>query len=310
MPSNLQTLQLLGLDQTIPTEVNQRVNGALNRPEWDANYNPCPEALASAHMPEGEVITLRNWRATQVYAGTERDIRIYLPNVDQLPADGYRVLVCSDGPFYLAKSGPVRATKVLDTLHAQGEIEPTIGIFLPSGRPDHPVAVPIESYGPIEAQRSLEYDQLSADYGEFVFGEVLPYVAQHCAVSISIKPQHRTMCGISSGALGGFMAAWHHPDQCQRVISHCGSYTDIWGGHNVPSLLRQKPRKPIRVFLQSGENDANTPFGNWPLANQAMASALDWAGYDFRFEFGVGGHNLHHAGSIFADTLRWSWRED
>jgi enterochelin esterase family protein len=39
-----------------------------------------------------------------------------------------------------------------------------------------------------------------------------------------------------------------------------------------------------------------------------MASALDFAGYDFRFEFGVGGHNLSHGGALFAETLRWLFR--
>ena len=117
------------------------------------------------------------------------------------------------------------------------------------------------------------------------------------------------MCGVSSGGIGAFMAAWHFPDQCRRVLSHCGSYTDIWGGHNCPSLLRTNPRKPLRVFLQSGANDVNSPFGDWALANQTMASALAWAGYDYRFEFGTGGHNLHHGGALFADSLRWLWRD-
>jgi enterochelin esterase family protein len=92
------------------------------------------------------------------------------------------------------------------------------------------------------------------------------------------------------------------------VISHCGSYADIWGGHNVPSLVRHNTRKPIRVFLQNGANDANTPFGNWALANQTMARALAWAGYGYRLEFGVGGHNLDHGSAIFAETLHWIWR--
>ena len=45
--------------------------------------------------------------------------------------------------------------------------------------------------------------------------------------------------------------------------------------------------------------------GNWPLANKEMAAALEFAGYDFQFEFGSGGHNLRHGGALFADTLRW-----
>ena len=36
-----------------------------------------------------------------------------------------------------------------------------------------------------------------------------------------------------------------------------------------------------------------------------MAAALSFAGYDLRFEFGTGGHNLRHGGALFADALRW-----
>ena len=80
---------------------------------------------------------------------------------------------------------------------------------------------------------------------------------------------------------------------------------NIRGGHNFPYLIRSTPRKPLRVFLQSGALDANIVTGSWPLANQQMAAALDFAGYDYRFEFGVGGHNLRQGGALFAQTLRW-----
>ena len=129
-------------------------------------------------------------------------------------------------------------------------------------------------------------------------------------VTIDPDPTRRTVCGISSGGIAAFTAAWHFPDQCRRVLSHCGSFTDIWGGHNFPSLVRRTPRKPLRVFLQSGANDANTPFGDWALANRTMASALEYAGYDYRFEFGTGGHTLAHGGALFAESLRWLWREE
>ena len=36
-----------------------------------------------------------------------------------------------------------------------------------------------------------------------------------------------------------------------------------------------------------------------------MASALEYAGYEYRFVFGEGGHSLRHGGAIFADSLRW-----
>ena len=90
----------------------------------------------------------------------------------------------------------------------------------------------------------------------------------------------------------------------------CGSFTNIRGGNQVQYLVRSNERKDIKVFLQSGERDADIILGSWPLANQTLAASLDYAGYDFRFEFGTGGHNLRHGGSMFAETLRWLWNKD
>ena len=89
------------------------------------------------------------------------------------------------------------------------------------------------------------------------------------------------------------------------MLSHCGSFVNLRGGHAWPYLIRSTERHPIRVFMQSGESDADIIYGSWPLANHQVAAALEFAGYDMRFEFGTGGHTLRHAGSMFAESLRW-----
>jgi enterochelin esterase family protein len=94
------------------------------------------------------------------------------------------------------------------------------------------------------------------------------------------------------------------------VLSQIGSFTNIRGGHVYPALIRKTERKPIRVFLQDGSNDLNNLHGNWPLANQEMASALAFMGYDFKFEFGEGAHSGKHGGAILPDSLRWLWRPE
>jgi enterochelin esterase family protein len=218
-----------------------------------------------------------------------------------------KIIVFNDGAAYLSRSGAVRATRVLDHLHYTQVLGNTIAAFINPGVPaaQHVPEVPIESYGPSQAQRSWEYDRLTADYGHFLIEEILPLAEATLDCRISAKASDRIVCGISSGGIAAFNAAWHFPGSFANVISHCGSFTNIWGGHNYPYLVRTTPRKPIRVFLQSGENDAQTLFGDWGLANKAMASALRYAGYSIQFEFGVGGHTLKHAGACFADALRW-----
>jgi enterochelin esterase family protein len=86
-----------------------------------------------------------------------------------------------------------------------------------------------------------------------------------------------SLIGISSGGICAFTAAWERPDAFSKVLSHVGSFTNIRGGHVYPSVIRKTERKPIRVFLQEGSNDLDNLHGNWPLANQEMAAALEAA---------------------------------
>jgi enterochelin esterase family protein len=119
----------------------------------------------------------------------------------------------------------------------------------------------------------------------------------------------RAICGLSSGGICAFNAAWERPDYFSKVVSHCGSFVDIRGGYALAPAVRRSPPKPLRVFLQTGEHDLDIAFGNWPLANRELASALSYHGYDHQLVVGAGGHSLAHGGAIFADTLRWLWRD-
>ena len=76
-----------------------------------------------------------------------------------------------------------------------------------------------------------------------------------------------------------------------------------------PALIRKAEPRPIRVFLQDGSGDLDNRFGSWPLANQQMAAALKFTGYDHKFVYGDGGHNGKHGGAILPDSLRWLWRD-
>ena len=301
-----ETYRRYGLDGRGPLTANGRANAeimrALDTP-GDRAYHPCPEAFPRPGAPTGRVKSYPAWAEATVFADTRRDLWIYTPpgfdDADDEPA----LIVFNDGGGYLDRDGAVRAVAVLDTLANAGEITPTVAVFVNpgvlGGDVDQETAM---------AQRSVEYDTVDDRYVTFLEADVLPFVEGALGRALTRDPTRRTICGISSGGICAFNAAWHRPDLFGRVISHCGSFTAIRGGHNYPSMVRRTLRKPIRVFLQSGVNDADIVIGSWPLANQTMAAALDFAGYDCRFEFGEGGHNLRHGGALFAETLRWLWR--
>ena len=105
--------------------------------------------------------------------------------------------------------------------------------------------------------------------------------------------------------------AWERPDLFSKVLSHVGSFTNIRGGDAYPGLIRktEKNPKPVRVFLQDGENDLDNLHGNWPLANRQMAAALAFKGYDYAFIYGQGFHSNKHGRSLLPDSLRWLWRD-
>jgi enterochelin esterase family protein len=191
---------------------------------------------------------------------------------------------------------------VFDNLIQRGDMPATIGLFVNPGDkgPGNPI------YGGTD-NRSFEYDSLGDQYARFLLEELLPQVEQR--YRITGDPAGRAICGISSGGICAFTAAWERPDAFGKVVSHCGSFTNIRGGHNYPSMIRRAARKPLRVFLQSGANDIDVVFGSWPIANQDMAAALAYREYDYQFVFGEGGHSLKHGGEIFPDTLRWLWRD-
>ena len=105
--------------------------------------------------------------------------------------------------------------------------------------------------------------------------------------------------------------AFEHPEAFQKVISHCGSFAKLQNGHLLPFAVREcnASEKPIRVFLQSGTGDAKIKFGDWFLQNQVMQNALEFAGIEHTFEWGVGRHDIWHGTSVMPETLKWLWRD-
>lgn len=274
----------------------------------DVHYHPCPEAFVVDGVPSGTVSRHKQWRSIAAYPDTERTLSVYLPALPDgvSSAEPLALLVCNDGDGYLSRNGSVRVTHVLDNLIHTGAIPPMAAVFVMPGIP----ASESDPRSPVAAaQRSMEYDSCNGRYLGFLQDEVLPFIAQTHAVKFAEDPAQRAICGISSGGSCAFTAAWFGPHVFGRVISHCGSFTHIRGANHYPYLIRREPRKPIKVFIQSGRMDADIITGSWALANQTMAAALEFAGYDYRFEFGEGGHNLRHGGALFGETLRWLWAD-
>ncbi len=264
------------------------------------DYKLGPDSMPQDGVPQGEVIKA-HWKSEKVYPGTERDYWIYVPKQydGSTPAC---LMVFQDGSSYVGTNGQVRVPIVFDNLIHKKEMPVTIGLFINPG-----VIPATEPDTKARQNRSFEYDSLGDQYVRFLVEEMIPEVEKK--YKIVKDPAGRAICGMSSGGICAFTAAWERPNEFGKVVSHIGSFTNIRGGHNYPALIRKTEKKPIRVFLQDGSNDLDNLHGNWPLANQEMAAALKFMKYDYDFVLGDGAHSAKHGGSIFPETMRWLWRD-
>jgi sugar lactone lactonase YvrE/enterochelin esterase-like enzyme len=251
-------------------------------------------------VPKGKLIT-STWTTSKIFPGTTRDYSVYVP----AQYDGARpacVMIFQDGNGFASERGPWHAPAVMDSLIEQGAMPVTIAIFIDPGV--RPAASPDQM---ARYNRSYEYDGLGDRYARFLIEEILPEVGKQ--YKLSIDPNDRALAGSSSGGIAAFTAAWERPDYFRRVLSFIGSYTNLRGGDSYIDLIRKMEPKPLRVFLQDGSADQDIYSGWWWLANQGMARSLAYAGYDVKFEAGVEGHNSKHGSAIFADAMRWLWRD-
>lgn len=261
------------------------------------DYPLHPDSQRQEGVPRGTV-TAHHLTDSKIYPGTERDYFIYVPAQydGKTPA---AVMVFQDGRNYTTDEGQWRVPIVFDNLIHRGEMPVTIGVFV------NPGVVAAGQDGQDRFNRSFEYDTVSDRYASFVIDEILPLVAKDYL--ITDDPNLRGIAGSSSGAIAAFGVAWHRPDQFRRVFSTIGTYVGLRGGNEYPTLIRKTEPKPIRVFLQDGKNDLNIYGGSWWNANLTMLSALEWAGYAVKHEWGEGGHNGKHGGAILPDAMRWLW---
>lgn len=256
-----------------------------------------------AEVPRGTV-TKHVWQS-KIFPDTIRRYWVYVP-AQYDPAQPAAVMVFQDGHAYVDEQGDFRVPVVFDNLIHRREMPVTIAILIDPG---HQGALLPQKPGwqPAPANRSFEYDTLSDQYARMLIEEILPAVGKQ--YMLTDDANMRAICGISSGGICAWTVAWERPDMFHKVLSHIGSFTNIRGGHNCQSLIRKTEPKPIRVLLQDGSNDLDNKHGNWWLANQQMAASLKFAGYDYKFVTGDGGHDGKHGGAIFPESLRWLWRK-
>ena len=275
-------------------------------PALAQRYSLGPDSQRQSGVPQGAV-TKHTLPPGKFYAGTPHNYSPYVPKQYD-PASPAPLLIFLDGSGFLRNSDP--APTVLDNLIAKHDLPPMLAIFIDPG-----ILPTISQNAQNRYERIFEYDSLSDRFATFLIEELIPEVGKR--YNISKDPNARALAGVSTGAVGAFVAAWNRPDQFRRVLSFIGTYVAMKGADSLPALIRKTEPKPLRIFLQDGRNDhlaPNQPFGSfyagsWPINNEVMLQALQYAGYDVKFELGEGAHDMVQGAAILPDALRWLWRE-
>lgn len=269
-------------------------------------YTLGPDSKPQPGVPHGTV-TSHQLKPGALYPGTPHTYSLYIPaGYDASKPAPFMIFL--DGSGFLRDTNP--APIVLDNLIARHDLPPLVAIFIDPG-----VLPALSDQAQNRFERIFEYDSLSDRFSRFLLTELLPEIAK--THPLSPNPDDHAIAGVSTGAVGAFMAAWNRPDQFHRVLSFIGTYVAMKGADSLPALIRKTEPKPIRIFLQDGRLDhivAAEPYGtsyagSWPINNEVISQALQYAGYDTTLVMGEGAHDNQQAAAILPDALRWLWRD-
>jgi enterochelin esterase family protein len=258
-------------------------------------YKLTSDSLPQEGVPKGKV-TKHVWDTSKIYPETTRDYWVYVPKQYESSKPAC-VMIFQDGEVFIDEEGPVNIPVVFDNLIHKQEMPVTIAILINSGIKDG------------KSQRRLEYGTVSDTYARFLLEEIIPEVGKH--YNLTNDREGRAISGSSAGGICSYIVGWERNDAFSKVVSFIGGFVGVPGAGEYPSKARitRGDPKPLRVYLQTGENDLNFILGDVKLGNMDMANALEFAGYDYRFEMGTGGHDLKHGGANLPNTLRWLWRD-
>ncbi len=283
------------------------------------NYTDAPELKVKEGVPQGTLYEFTmDSTDSKVYPGIAKNQAGVVP---------YTRKVCVYVPKQYVAGKPAPFIVVQDGIHYTNTLPKILDNMIHEKRLPVMIAVMINSGGGDAqgSERGLEYDTLSAKYTGFIESEVLPRIEKDYGVRFTDDPEGRATMGGSSGAACAFTMAWYRPELYRKVLSYSGTFVNqqspedpklphgAWEYHE--HLIPQSERKPIRIWMEVGENDIGfqrdeASLHNWVLANQRMAAALKEKGYACNYVFAKDAK--HVDGRVTRQTLpgalEWLWK--
>jgi len=279
-------------------------------------YAPAPEQTARDGVPKGRVASFTlNAADSRFYpdiglkgATPTRKVTVYIPS-QYVPGTPAALMVAADA--FGARNNQL--PNILDNMIADHRLPVIIAVMVANGGGDGS-----------GSERGLEYDTVSGKNAEFIETEILPKVEKDYGVMLTKDPDGRMALAASSGGVASFTMAWFHPELYHRVLTFSGTYVNqhpdadhphgAWEYHE--HLIPESPIKPLRVWMEVGQNDlgsTNTAaaFHNWLIANMRMADALKAKGNHYQLIYAKGvGHTDHNViAQTLPQALEFLWKD-
>jgi enterochelin esterase-like enzyme len=248
------------------------------------NYRTAPEDAVRPGVPKGKVISFSmNSADSKIFPGTgapfKRNVAVYVPS-QYVPGTPAPFIVSCDQYGLSPRTGHFQTT--LDNMIADHRLPVMCAIMVASGG----------------TERSMEYDTVSSKYCDFVETEVLPRAEKEAGITLTKDPDGRMAYGGSSGGIAAFTMAWFHPELYHRVAAFSATLVNLQhsdayphGGWEYPEhLVADAPAKPLRIWLETAQNDngattASAGYRNWVIANERTAAAMKAKGYHYQLVY-------------------------
>ena len=279
-------------------------------------YAPAPEQTPKDGVPKGRVESFTlNAADSRFYPGAglrgatpTRKVTVYIPS-QYVPGTPAPLILSADA--YGARNNQL--PNILDNMIADHRMPVIIAVMIANGGGDGG-----------GSERGLEYDTVSGKNAEFIEAEILPKVEKDYGVALTKDPNGRMTLGGSSGGSAAFTMAWFHPELYHRVLTYSGTYVNQHPDADYPHgaweyhehLIPRSPAKPLRVWMEVGQNDngastASASFHNWLIANIRMAEVLKAKGYHYQLIYAKGaGHTDGRAiAQTYPQALEWVWKD-
>lgn len=165
--------------------------------------------------------------------------------------------------------------------------------------------------GETRKMRRDSYDLFNSEYGDFIVFELIPYIEKEFGIPLFDDPDMRCVSGGSSGGISAFTIAWFHPDYFHRVYMSSPSFLSMGRGNEIPYLIRKCETKPLKIYEEYSENEPNDYFGASLPVDIEARMALEFAGYDFAYEYFAGeGHCSRYRNYENAyKRNKWLWAD-